>query len=368
MTRTGLLTIDLNAIRANWCYLNSVSGNQVETAAVVKANAYGVGALKVAQALYLEGCRTYFLATQTEAFSLADDLPPDSRFIILSGVYETPEKEFTDPRFIPVLSTYKAVVNWASFSSEVGEPLPCVVKVNTGMNRMGLDLPELNSLLLDYASNPFFSPMMLMSHLACADDVYHQLNSTQLKRFHVALDLVRKYFPAISASLANSSGIFLGANWHFDLVRPGAALYGVKPNGVAPNPLKQPIRLKLPVMQVRRLNESACVGYSATVEKPAGTRLIVVAGGYADGLNRVLGANPLSQLKGCTLKSVGRMSMDSMVFDATDVQCTDEDLLNDYVEVINENFSLDYLMQKNQSLGYEVLTSLGSRFQREYLG
>jgi alanine racemase len=206
-----------------------------------------------------------------------------------------------------------------------------------------------------------------MSHLACADERDHPLNLLQRNSFSNCAQLMRPLCPKLRFSLANSSGIFLGNEWHFDLLRPGAALYGINPVPHHSNPMLPVLRLSLPIVQVRKLDAEAAIGYGSSVTLPEGSRIAVVAGGYADGLHRTVGLQPEGYLNGQLVRAVGRMSMDSTMFDISTLELSNDKLLGQQIEVINPRLSLEYLSKKNGSLGYEILTSLGARYERRYL-
>lgn len=358
---SGILQIRLTAIQANWRYVAGRLSPGAHCAAVVKANAYGVGMAKVAPAVYEAGCRYFFVATLAEAVALRQ-LLSGAVIYVLGGCKPGSESAFIDHRLIPVIYSYEMLQRWLGFCALMQEAHPCVLKMDTGMTRLGLSKLDMDQLIANLPQLSFFNPVMFMSHLACADEPEHPQNLEQLHCFKDALERVRSHFPQIKASLANSSGSFLGADYHFDMVRIGAALYGINPQPGNQNPLKQVLDLKLPVLQVRTLHESAGVGYGATVELPSGRRLAVVAGGYADGLHRTLGGRPVGDIGGVEVQAIGRMSMDSCIFDVTQVSASSPS----YVQVIGGRLTLDYLMSANRSLGYEVLTSLGARFTRVY--
>jgi alanine racemase len=227
---------------------------------------------------------------------------------------------------------------------------------------LGLDDSEFDHLLSVTRDNIYLNPVLLMSHLACADESAHPLNHEQLQRFSAAATKIKDRYPKIKTSLANSSGTFLGTAYHLDMVRIGAALYGINPQASFPNPLMPVVSLKLPVLQIRTTEQAESVGYGATAGVTKGARLAVVAGGYADGIHRSLGLSPEGQVDGVDVKAVGRISMDSCVFDITKLSGSPE-----YIEVINNKLNLDYLMSTNKTLGYEVLTGLGRRYQRRYI-
>ncbi len=362
ISSTGILTVNLSAIQSNWLHVNAMLGGRAECAAVVKADAYSVGATEVADALYLAGCRNFYLATLHEAKELRKVLPQDAVLYVLGGVREGTEAAFVELNLIPVLYSLDALKRWLDFCISRSQAFPCAIKLDTGMTRLGLTDGEFQQLLSLIPQSPLLNPVLFMSHLACADEASHPLNSEQLQRFSAASAKMKALYPAIKASLANSSGTFLGGAYHFDMVRIGAALYGINPHPGVPNPLSNVIDLKLPVLQVRTTEGSASVGYGATLAVGSNVRLAVAAGGYADGIHRSLGLAPLGQVSGITVRAAGRVSMDSCIFDITHLDAEPA-----YIDVINNELTLDYLMGANKTLGYEVLTSLGRRYQRRYV-
>lgn len=361
ISSSSILTVDLSAIQSNWRYVASLLNN-AECAAVVKADAYSVGAAEVANALYQAGCRSFYLATLEEAAELRQLLPQDAIIYVLGGVRLGTEADFASQRLIPILYSLNEIQHWSGFCASIAEALPCVIKVDTGMTRLGLSLSDFAGFLQTAKDSPWLNPILIMSHLACADERDHLLNNIQLQQFKIVVAKMKAVFPTIKSSLANSSGTFLGNEFHFDMVRIGAALYGINPQRDTPNPLQSVIALKLSVLQIRTIETDTTVGYGAAGSAKAGARLAVVAGGYADGIHRTLSLHPKGMVDGCQVSAVGRISMDSCVFDISAVT-TDPD----YIEVINQQLSIDHLINNNNFLGYEVLTSLGRRYLRHYL-
>jgi alanine racemase len=362
---TGVLKINLSAIASNWRFMREFAP-KAEVGAVIKANAYSLGAQKVAEMLSDQGCRSFFVTTLDEAFETKSFLDSSSSIYVLGGVMVGDEDVFAKENFIPVIYSVEMLHRWIKYCEVTNQFLATAIKIDTGMSRFGMQLDEfINEFLGLSKTNINF--VLLMSHLACADDKLHPLNELQLKKFQTIVAQVKTVFPSLKASLANSSGIFLGEEWHFDLVRPGAALYGINPHPGNSNPLQKSISLELPILQIKTLVDIASVGYGAGIQLESGTRLAVVAGGYADGVHRSLGLKPQGVCLGKKVIAVGRVSMDSTIFDVTDVDATDEEILSAGIEVIGDRFSLDDLIKANNSLGYEVLTSLGQRYQRHYL-
>lgn len=362
-----MLTIDLAAIQSNWLKLQSI-GAGAHVAGVIKANAYGLGADQVGKALYEVGCREFFFASISEALAARFFLSSDAIIYVLGGIRKGDERLLIESNLTPVLCSLSSIDGWAKANAALSSNAPSAIKVDTGMTRFGLDLRDFESLCHNENLLRAINPVLLMSHLACADDREHPLNLQQQYSFANCAKLIKALLPNLRFSLANSSGIFLGVQWHFDLLRPGAALYGINPVPNNSNPMLPVVRLSLPIMQVRTLDTSAAIGYGSSVVLPDGARIAVVAGGYADGLHRTLGLQPEGYLNGKRVRSVGRMSMDSTMFDISSLDLPSEQLLGLEIDVINSHLSLEYLSKKNASLGYEILTSLGAgRYPREYL-
>jgi len=364
----GILTIDLAAIQKNWKRVNcQLDAGKTSSAAVIKANAYGLGAAQVGRALYDVGCREFFLATQDEAVDARTYLPADAILYVLGGVRSGAEQEFIRDRLVPVLFSLKDLRRWQGACEAAGIKGDCVIKVNTGMTRLGLDMPEL---LIWLSSLPSFSnthPVLIMSHLACADEPEHPHNRTQLNEFKQVIKLCKPQVPGARFSFANSSAIFLGEEWHFDLVRPGASLYGINPQQSCPSPVLPVIQLDLPVIQIRKITQPVSVGYGATTRVAPSLILAVVAGGYADGLHRTIGPQGRGSIEGYPVNVIGRISMDTSIFDVSSVP---EEILQGeslMVQVLGEGLTLDLMMGRKDVLGYEILTSLGARYKRRYV-
>ena len=364
-TAAGRLCIDLRAIVANW---RRVCAELSQTpAAVIKADAYGLGAEPVGKALYRAGCREFFLATLDEAIDARGFLPSDARLYVLGGARPGEEAECLRWELVPVLSSLEAVERWAGVNQKSEVSCGCAIKIDTGMTRLGLSDEEWRFLKGRPGLLRACRPQLWMSHLACADEFDHPMNREQQRRFQHYCNEIRTLFPWIRASLANSSGIFLGPDWHYDLERTGAALYGYDPHWGRDPQMTPVVRLELPVLQLRELTQRADIGYGATESRPAGSRLAVAAGGYADGLNRTLGPEAVGSLAGREVPVVGRISMDTTVFDVTGVALS-QPAEQSWISVLDEHLTLSRVSRRAGALGYEVLTSLGGRYRRIYLG
>jgi alanine racemase len=358
----GILTIDLGASRANYALLRSrLSG--AACAAVVKADAYGLGAARVAPALAEAGCRHFFVAHLDEAVALRPHLPTSAEVFVLNGLPPAAEPDALAHHVTPVLNSLAQVDAWAALARTSGRALPAVLQIDTGMSRLGLSRVEIGLLAEDAHRADGIALVCVMSHLACAEQPDHPLNAKQLNRFRAW----RRSLPRAAASLANSSGIFLGPDYHFDLVRPGAALYGIAPVAHRPNPMRQVIRLHGRLIQVREIEAGATVGYGATWRASGPRRIATVSVGYADGFPRNLGNSGNAFIGANEVPLVGIVSMDTATFDVSNVP---PDMLQpgSLVELIGDRNPLDAVARRAGTIGYEVLTRLGHRYHRRYIG
>ncbi len=364
-TATSLLTIDLAALRANYATLRGHAKDS-ECAAVIKADAYGTGAEQAVRALLREGCKTYFAATFAEA-EIIRAAAREATIYVLDGFFAGSGPAFAEKAIRPVLSSLPEIEDWAAFCRERGQPLPAAIQLDTGMNRLGLPRSEIEQLAAAPELLASFAPALLMSHLACADEPGHPLNETQLKSF----EGYRAMLPAGPASFANSAGIFLGTRYHFDLVRPGFALYGGKA-AEGRKPLRQVVRLEARIVQVHDASAGTSVGYGAAHVLSRPTRIATLSIGYADGIFRVLGARDgkpgfAAYIDGHAAPALGRVSMDLITLDVTDVP---DGLAHRgaWIEILGAHVSIDELAAQAGTIGYEMLTSLSRRAQRIYTG
>jgi alanine racemase len=358
----GLLTVDLAAIRANYQLLRGRL-NGVACAGVVKADAYGLGAAQVAPALAAEGCRHFFVAHLDEAILLRPHLPAGAELLVLHGVPPGAEADCAEHNAIPVLNSLQQIDAWTALARKRGGTLPAILQVDSGMSRLGLSPSELAAVAGDPQRLGGIALRYVMSHLACAEQQGMALNAEQLGRFRAA----RGVLPDAPASFANSSGIFLGRDYHFDLARPGAALYGVAPVAGQPNPMRPVIRLQGRIVQVREIAAGDAVGYGGTWRTDRPRRVATVSVGYADGFLRSL-SNRASGFVGDTEVSlIGIVSMDTITFDVSAVS-PDALAPGGFIDLIDPRNPVDAVADRAGTIGYEILTSLGHRYFRRYLG
>jgi len=361
----GWLRIDLDALKHNYTLLKSLAGPNVAVGAAVKADAYGLGVERVAPALYRAGCRRFFVATVEEGLSLRPLLPQDAALCVLNGPTPGSEALIRAQNLTPVLNSLDQLRRWAALClAELG-PTSCLVQLDSGMSRFGLSEADIDVAVADNLLAGL-DVSHVMSHLACADDASSPRNEGQRLRFEA---LRRKLPSSLPASLAASSGIFLGEAYHFDLVRPGYALYGGNPTPDRPNPMRAVVTLLAGMVQDRWIPPGVAVGYSARFVAEAPTRIATLSVGYADGFHRRAGglaSAVLPDSPDIALPVVGRISMDCMALDLTALG--DRPLPpGTGFELIGPHRPLDDLAAALDTIGYELLTGLGTRFHREYI-
>jgi alanine racemase len=358
----GILTVDLAALTANWQLLGRRS-LPAEVAAVVKADAYGCGLEPAASALLRAGCKTFFVASIGEGRRLRS-IAPEAAIYVLNGFPPGTGPAFAACRLQPVIGNMAEMAEWDAFRTSAGWPGEWAVHVDTGMNRLGLSVAEASA-LAPRLERQHHGITLVMSHLVAAEIADHPLNAQQIEAFRE----IRRLFRGVTASLANSSGIFLGPAAQFDLVRPGVALYGANPTPSAVNPMQPVVELKARVIQVRTIQRDQTVGYDATWTARRTSRIAVVGIGYADGYLRaasaadgVAGGEAVVAGQRCPI--AGRISMDLLALDVTEIGGGVR--RGDFVTLLGDGIGVDDLAAFGSTIAYEVLTSLGRRYHRVY--
>jgi alanine racemase len=349
------VTVRLGRIAANFARVRETA-SPARVAPVVKADAYGLGLLPVAGALAQAGAEEFFVARAAEGISLRAHLP-SARIFVLDGILPGMAPALRAHRLVPVLNARAEIEEWTEEARREKQTLDAALQIDTGMNRSGLAATELSELRFTG-----LNLVLAMSHLACADVAAHSMNRLQLERFRAALGLL----PPVVASLAASAGIALGKDYLFDMVRPGLALYGGNPVAASPNPYRIALRFTAPVLQIRRLAPGDTVGYGAGFTAHRPTVLAIVALGYADGLIRASAARGQAAIGGIRLPFAGRISMDLLALDASEVP---ESLLarGAPVEFIGDTISLEDAAAAAGTVNHEILTSLSPRARRIYV-
>jgi len=360
----AVLTVDLDAIAANWHGLREAGrrdGRRTDCAAVLKANGYGTGAIVVAQRLATEGCRHFFVAHIDEGIALRRALP-DASIYVLNGLIPGSEDELAVHGLVPALHDLAQISAWRACAQRLNRALDAVIHYDTGMHRLGMSSAEVDILVNDRGRMRGLRLALLMSHLVASEEPDKPINNDQLERFR---NFVAR-MPGAPASLANSSGIFLGAAWHFDLLRPGAALFGINPTPDRNNPMRQVVGLWGKILQTHRVDALDTVGYGQNWRAARTSRIATIAVGYADGYLRSLGNRGQGFIEGYRVPLVGRVSMDLITIDVTDLpeSMTPPGTL---VELIGPHNTPDQLAEQARTNAYEILTSLGARYHRVYL-
>ncbi|WP_457106530.1 alanine racemase [Methylobacterium sp. P5_C11] len=357
-TETGAhgarLTIDLGAIAANWRLL-AARGAGTACAAVVKADAYGCGIGRVGPTLWSAGCRTFFVAHLSEGVAARAALP-EAAIYVLNGLAPGAAAAFGAHGLRPVLGSVEEVSEWAAFSAG---RLQAALHVDTGMNRLGLSVPEALA-LAGYPQIEAAGIDLLLSHFVSAEKADDPVNARQITDF----GRVRAAYPTLRASLANSSGVFLDGARH-DLLRPGYALFGGNPTPGAANPMRPVVRLEAMIAQVRGVEAGATVGYNGRWTAPRPSRLATLSLGYADGLPRAISGRGQALVGGVLCPILGLVSMDLIIIDVTAAPAARRGAT---AVMIGDALDIDAVGRAAGTIGYEILTGLGSRYVRTYVG
>lgn len=358
------LVVDLGAVVANYRLIREIQGN-VPAAAVVKDDAYGLGMAAVAPALAEAGCSTFFVARPEEGVALREILA-SPRIVVLNGPRREDTALFGRHRLLPVLNSLEQIVLWRNEATRSAGPLAAALHVDTGMNRLGLPESEVARLEAapDLADGIAFD--LVISHLACADEPETAMNEAQRARFESVRSRLAPVIGRPPASLANSSGIFLGSAFRYDLTRPGVALYGVNPLRGRPNPMRQPLTIRAEVLQVRDVDAGSTVGYGAAHRVAGPRQIATIPVGYANGLWRALDGRLDAKVAGLRVPVVGRISMDLMTIDVTEVPA-EKVRPGTVVELVGDITPVDRIAEIAGTIGYEVLTGLGRLLPRHYL-
>ncbi len=365
MSPNGYIIINLEGLVANWNLLREKTAPGAECSAVLKANAYGAGLEQAATALRRAGCRTFFVALPQEGVRLRK-VAPDATIYVLNGLYPGGEELYCEAMLRPVLGSKAELEDWGLFCRKRKVAIPSALHVDTGMNRLGVTMSEARWLANTPEMLSALDLKLVISHLACGDTPNAPQNQAQKQKFAEVAEL----FPQAKASLANSAGVLLGPDYHFDLVRPGIALFGGNPIPERPNPMATVASLHAMILQVRTVSPQETVGYGGQFTAAKPMRVATVSCGYADGFIRQAGSTDttpgsVAYLGDIPCPVIGRVSMDVLAIDVSN--CPQQTARRGvYVELLGEKASVDKAAQSAGTISYEFLTSLGRRFERRY--
>lgn len=352
------LRINLKALTDNYALFCAQTSAQVS--GILKADAYGCGVEPVFQTLKNAGCKQFFVATLEEALNIRK-LDTEISVSVLGGLFHGGEEEYLTHNIQPVLNSLEEMERWAALAYQKEKKLPATIHFDTGMNRLGLGNDETKILLEDLDKLDGLNVKLIMSHFACADEKDHPLNGAQASRFAD----IAAHFPSAQKSLSNSSGLFRNKDWHYDVVRPGYALYGGNPTPETSSPVKSVVRLDARILQTRNVRKGETIGYAAGHVFEEDTKTATLALGYADGFLRSASGKAQVYWKGISCPVLGRVSMDLVTIDIGHL--AQKPKAGEWIEILGPHQSVDDLAQAAGTIGYEILTSLGARYSREYV-
>lgn len=361
-----ILTLDLGALVANWRSLQARAGT--EAAAVVKANAYGIGIEPAVTALAGAGCKSFFVAHLSEGIRVRS-VAPDATVYVLNGLLPGSCGAYAEHDLSPVLGSPEEVREWAGFRAGGARVRPAALHLDTGMNRLGLPAGDgLGAILALKSEIDAAGIGLVMSHFASSEDAADPANARQMAAFAA----IATALPGIPASLKNSSGHFLNDCPSYQLTRPGYALYGGNPTPGQPNPMRAVVGLTSRILQLRDVRAGTQVGYNGRWTAKRDSRLATICLGYADGYPRNASGTDASPggsaiVGGVVCPFVGTVSMDLVIIDVSDLPAASVKR-GDPVTLIGGALDLDTVGAGAKTIGYEILTSLGRRHARRYVG
>ena len=354
---TGQVAIDLKSIKHNYLFLKNFC-KPAEIAATVKASSYGLGGEnKIVETLVKVKCNKFFVANIVEALKIRKKFKSITIFV-LNGLNKNEEKVFFENNITPVFNNYNQFQKWTSYLKK-NYNIPLMLHVDTGMNRLGFQKSEIEKLKKNKKKLQLFKDITIMSHLACADDKNNQFNLEQKKYF----DQIKKEFPECKYSLAASGGIFLGKQYHYDMVRPGISLYGGK--RTFHKRIKHAVALKAPIIQINEVKRGESIGYSRTYYAKENIRTATISIGYADGMNIRLTNKGYFHFQKKKIPIVGRVSMDLIILNITKFK--NKLKVGDYIDIYNRDYTIDDFAKQSGTIPYRIITCMSSRYDKKYI-
>lgn len=360
MQKTGNLTINLKALAANYRHFQEKVGGSCAVAGVVKADAYGVGLKPVVETLTALDCPQYFVATLDEAIQLRA-INTKTPIAVLGGLFHGAEDDYLHHNIMPVLNSPDDIARWKSVVDQKSKTLPAFLHIDTGMNRLGLSADETSALLQDKTQIEGIEIKTIMTHFACADDKDHPLTKKQAHDFAN----IAQHFEFSKKSLANSPGLFRSDSYHYDMVRPGYALYGGNPTPEVDNPMQAVITLETRILQTRHCKKGQSIGYGASHVFDQDSVTATIGMGYADGFSRSANTQKHVYFNGQACPIIGRVSMDLITVDLTHLKHKPQ--AGEMLEILGPHQTIDDLADAMDTIGYEILTSLGRRYAQNYI-
>ncbi len=360
-TRSGILTINLKAIAGNYRLFQEKIGEGRQVAGIVKANAYGLELEPVLNTLIKLNCPQFFVATLEEALHVRN-INKTTPIAVLGGLFTGAEDTYIQRNITPVLNTPDDISRWQNKASRLHQKLPAMIHFDTGMNRLGLSPEEGKALIGTPETINGLNVQLVMTHFACADEENHPLTKKQAHDFAN----IAQHFPNAQKSLANSSGLFRSTRYHYDMVRPGIALYGGNPTPETENPVQHVVALNTRILQIRNCKKGESIGYGASHVLGEDTTTATVALGYADGFLRSNSNKATLYWNNQPCPVLGRVSMDLVSVGLSKIS-EKQPVQGDVLEVLGSNQNIDDLARTAGTISYEILTALGNRYHREYI-
>ena len=362
MSQLSCLTISLSSIRKNYQSLQKLLGKRSKLSSVVKSNAYGLGAAQVAKVLFESGCREFYVDTCDEGLELRKILDNSNDIFVFKGIFSGEEDLAEKYNLIPVLNNEMQIELWKSYAKKRQKSLPCCLHIDTGMTRLGIEYDSADKAIISIEQSSLLEVKYILSHLACADDVKSTMNDEQLKKFKLFSEKHSSY----KYSFANSAGVFLSKEMHFDQVRSGICLYGGVVGLASHDIIKPVVSLTTKIINIYDIKESTTVGYSATYRTKPKQKIATISLGYFDGTLHQLGNKGFCCINGINVPYIGVVSMGLTSIDISSVP--DQNCkIGQEVEIIGKNISLETIAKLADTINYEVLTSLRNISYRKYV-
>jgi len=359
---SSVLEIHLDRIAGNYLSLQKRLVRGADCAAVVKADCYGLGVAEIVPEFYKANCRHFYVAHASEGLAVREALNgKEAQVYAFHGATGLPPAELLENNIIPVLNSLGDIGQWSALARQSNKKLPAVIQIDTGMNRLGLSAADVEQLKNTIDLLGPLDVRYIMSHLACGDEPDHPKNQEQLTIFK---KLTAQLGLPCRLSFANSGGIFLGTDYHFDQARPGCALYGIAPHTGRENPMLGVVTLKARILQTREVTAGETVGYGASYKASSPIKLATISVGYADGILRCIGEKGTVAIGKQKCQIVGRVSMDTIIVDVTAVKPSPQ--AGDWMELIGSHQPVDDVGTMAGTIGEEIVTTLGKRYKRVY--